>query len=109
MQIQVQTFLREALELQELQRDNMGYLVPLVLKLLLTIISLKSIRDQIYKEKPAPKIEEGLDQKVYFQIFQITSIFVKELTLFYTMYVFLQNLNLFGLAYMISYLVYFAR
>ena len=102
-------------DLSVFYKENWEKLFPLILKLILTIISLKSILQESSQNQnenaTTSQIEnlskKNLKTKLYYKIFKIFSVFVKEGALFCTFFAFLGSPNFFGILYLSSYLYYF--
>ena len=77
--------------------------------MVLSIISLKSVLDENFnKEISQPiEIQNSFNYRFYNKIFRIISVFVKEVSLFYTIWAFVKSPNLFGFFYLLNYLYYF--
>ena len=101
--------------IQEFYKNNKKVLLPFVIKIFLCIIALKALLKEYLglgeveneRLKKLLKDKESLKTRLYYRLFKILAVFIKEILLLSIAFGFLNNPNIFKLAYLAVYLYYF--
>lgn len=95
---------------EELIIRNQGEeLMPLIIKIALTIISIKCIQVDfaVQSDEEPEESAQSLENKIYYKIIKVLAVFIKEALLIIIVLYFLKKPNFFKILYVLVYLLYF--